>query len=480
MRCILNCLKLTNWFTAWIGLLLILFILPFPVRAKHRATSICSIFIIVNDSDRIKLKRVTVPDNHIRVFRSNPDTGIIDVILPPGPGGSGSLEDINKERLIIVSCRNGNLKVSTKLPSGKEYNRPIQAMDSLFMQDIWVNVIGPNGLTFKGRISGYQNFQADVISPLIDPFGGNIKLNSNQYIVYTETFKRQDYRKNNTGQATLEFIKGYYCVNVKLPNTNEGCLIIDLGSKTTVLTKAFLVDQTMVRRMERTVYTPDGVKRLTAVIGGATGEITHIIGSANIPQIDLIGFKIKNINAIILDTLPTVEERKIVGILGLDILSLFKNIRIYNIQQNQKPAKMQINASNDNKDAYLQIPFSFVGNIFIRGKINGKSVVFILDSGAPISILDKTSALSIGLKIDKPSGYILGLGGQRSKVWKTYIQSLQLGNRLFSDVMFNIASLQIFNSYRKYQYIGILGNSFLSQFSAFEINFEAEVLRFYK
>jgi hypothetical protein len=470
----------------WLGLvplawLVLLAVTPSAKASGQTEAEICRIFLLLKeDNGRLVVKQEPMPQGQVRVFQSNPETGIIDVVLPPGLGGSGSLEDISKGRLLVVSCRDGKLQVTTKLPDGKEYARPAQPIDVLSTYDIRLTVLGAQGLQLKGLISAYRSFAPDEIVPLMDPFGGTVKPGPNEYIVYTETTTRRVFSADLHGQTPVEFFGGHHYVRAKLPDGSIGQLVVDLGSSTTVVSRALLPQGANIGKMERTMYTPDGVKRLAAVLGGATGEVANILGSATVPLIDLGDLRLNAVEAVVLKDLPEISGRRIVGILGMDILGQAKRLSLEYPHPGRENTWLRVNPAPSEGGVALRVPFSFAEHIFVQGKINGSPVSFILDSGSPTCILDETAAKSIGLPIGEARGQATGLGVDRVALKTTTVPSLQLAGRTFNEIVFDVAPLQVFNTYRGNQNIGLLGNTFLSRFARMDVDFESHELRLYE
>jgi hypothetical protein len=60
-----------------------------PVREDK--SNPCPVFVLQRNSSSVEIEIRQVPAGSIQVFRGGKETGMIDIILPRGLGGSGSL-----------------------------------------------------------------------------------------------------------------------------------------------------------------------------------------------------------------------------------------------------------------------------------------------------------------------------------------------------------------------------------------------------
>lgn len=80
-------------------------------------------------------------------------------------------------------------------------------------------------------------------------------------------------------------------------------------------------------------------------------------------------------------------------------------------------------------NGYIAIPMRMApsGHLQCDGFIDGRAVVLVVDSGAPLSALDTEKAASLGLKITPLETHAAGLGTSTMKHGETLIGSLKLG-----------------------------------------------------
>ena len=88
--------------------------------------------------------------------------------------------------------------------SDQTYARPALSLDTLSTYHVRINAFGANGLRLNGLLSRYQTFGHDSVAPAIDPFEGAVTPGANEYVVYTETSRRQLHSADVQGQTPLE------------------------------------------------------------------------------------------------------------------------------------------------------------------------------------------------------------------------------------------------------------------------------------
>lgn len=81
-------------------------------------------------------------------------------------------------------------------------------------------------------------------------------------------------------------------------------------------------------------------------------------------------------------------------------------------------------------NGYVAIPLRLApsGHLQCDGFIDGKAVVLVVDSGAPLSAMDAEKAAALGLKITPLETHAAGLGTSTMKHGETLIGSLKLGD----------------------------------------------------
>lgn len=93
----------------------------------------------------------------------------------------------------------------------------------------------------------------------------------------------------------------------------------------------------------------------------------------------------------------------------------------------------------------LDQQISVVNNrLLIPLKVNGKSVYFLVDTGASVALVDITKTKELGFKLgNKLSSTIVGAGGQAEDVY--YVKDLEVdlnGHKIYQFVATNIDSIK--------------------------------------
>ena len=132
-----------------------------------------------------------------------------------------------------------------------------------------------------------------------------------------------------------------------------------------------------------------------------------------------------------------------------------------------------------------QLPFQKIGAIpIINGRINGKPAVFIVDTGASISILDESLADYFGFRrVSHPEAAnqnIIGLGGE-SEYREAYNYKVELGSLVVRGVIFRTNQLtaltRIIKMREKIIIAGIIGSDVLNRYRV-SIDFSNNLLSF--
>jgi hypothetical protein len=129
-----------------------------------------------------------------------------------------------------------------------------------------------------------------------------------------------------------------------------------------------------------------------------------------------------------------------------------------------------------NNKPSVSIPFEFHENlIYVPVTLQGDTKLWILDSGASMSVIDRNYAVSLGLDIQ---GTIKGYGfGDLFELGFVSIPEYQLGDIQFNSQKVYVADGLSKNSYEPAIY-GILGYDFLSRFVV-EIDYDKHIARFH-
>jgi hypothetical protein len=128
----------------------------------------------------------------------------------------------------------------------------------------------------------------------------------------------------------------------------------------------------------------------------------------------------------------------------------------------------------------IEIPFTFVNShVVVSGRIHKHPVHFILDTGAPESMLDASAAKRVELRFDETAGADgRGLDGGSVVIYDGGSATVLLADRPIPKTAFRVGALPVFQPMAVHdQNIGLLGTAFFARFSRVELDFTDRVLR---
>ncbi|MDB4292982.1 aspartyl protease family protein [Maribacter sp.] len=125
-----------------------------------------------------------------------------------------------------------------------------------------------------------------------------------------------------------------------------------------------------------------------------------------------------------------------------------------------------------------QIPFTLGenGHIIISLQINNESVSnFVLDTGASVTVIDKTIVNQLGLSLQNQSAKITGVSGVNNDVKKTHKQRVSLSDKIvLKDLEMYVSDLSGISTIK-----GLIGFDLFKEFVT-ETNFDTKTISFYK
>lgn len=433
------------------------------------------VFVLRRDDSGFKLTKVRIAEGQDVVWTLG-QAGFVDVILPPGPGGSAGIVQSISKPTTVASCRNGKLSVVTKA-MGKQFDRPAPAPEELANLDIHVSARGADGKTFAGFVRGYRTVQEDHVGVIEDPFGSAVPLQPGDCVLYTSTFPaRASGAASTTGSCPVLFTGGHHLAAARLAGGSTGEMVIDLAAGTTVVSKAALPPGAAIRPSEMVEHSPEGVKRLASEVGGATGAVMPL-GIATLDSLSLGGITFERVEVLVMEDLPLVANG-IIGIVGLDLLGRGKVISIP-YPAGGATGELKLAETGSDKPA-ATLPLAILDSrAYCKGTVNGAEVCFIVDSGSPITIVEDRVVKLAGLKPVAQEKDVRGIGSARSKLAKADGATIGLGEATLHDQAVSVGALPLFARFKGATPIGILGNETLAGFGRIEMDFEKGEFRMY-
>lgn len=456
--------------------LLILMIIPL-----YSATALCAhIFILRETIGGVEIEKVEIADGEIMNFDRE---DVITVVIPLGTGQSGDLvkRDMRSGSLTVRSA-GGELHISKQHTDGKSMAYPVVKIEDLSAYDVRVNIAGGDGFKKAFRINRYEEAEVDD-GPVIDMFAGMIPLEDGDYSITLE-ISAAEAAASVSGETTIFYEDGFLLAEGKLQDGRRGYFIVDFGASGTVIARDFLPAYIDIEEVKGLEYSDKGGREVKSTMSGAGGEVTGFLGNASPGDLIFGDVRFSGVTVRVIESMPDFGTRKIVGILGLDLMKLCDRIAFE--YPRSGPAVMMLGGRHTlaGTDAPIaEVPFYLVAkHIFLDGEVNEVPVSFLFDTGARSSILSASIAKEAGLKEadDGKKGELRGLDGNPVESSPVTAERLRLGEWLRSDVPFLAADLSVFESIGLRQGGGIIGNDFLDDYSLVEIDFERNVVFLWK
>ena len=436
------------------------------------------VFVLRQQGESVAIQKEPAPEGKTVTFPCSRETGIIDVILPVGSGGSGSMARFSDAAVVSVTNQEGVLTVSTRTGQGKTWDRPPRPLAELREQDIRVSVTGYNGAQRAFLISRYESVRDEPVGPVIDMFAGRVPMQSGDYVVCTDTYT--PLRSPRVyGQAELRHDRHIF-VRGRLPDGTEGDFVLDIGAGQSAVAREFLPDGIPIEQSGMVQYSAAGREVLKYEPGGATGKTTSVLGIAVMPEFRAGTLVFKNASMAVLPDLSTLFKRPVAGILGLDLLRHAEVISLEYGHDGVGKLVLSAEPSQTAKKSVATPMATFRSHLGIRCEVNGISTAFILDSGAPTVFLDDTAARAAHVRIDEESGRdVHGVDRGSARARQGTIAKLQCGGEMFHDLPAFVSPLPVFAPLRAHdQAVGLLGNDLFSRLSFLELDLAQNQARF--
>jgi len=441
----------------------------------------CRLFLLRDSDGQLVLDEIelTGSPRTERVFHANADTGIIDVILPVGPGGSGSMARLADDLAITAVCDAGTLTLNTHTAGGKGYARPPRSRADLAQYDVRLSVSAGDGRFANFLIERYATARRDDVGPVLDIFAGRMPVTAGDFVLFTDTFLHA-LPAALDGETPIELDR-WPIATVRLPDGRTGAFIVDIGAGTTVVSRSFLPEGTKIKKQGMVQYSSAGREVLKYAPGGATGQVQTVLGQAVLPEMQIGQIRVEQMPVDVLSQMPDFFGRPIDGIIGLDLLRQ-SSVLSFVFDPGPKPkARMHLARHRSTNDQQaIELPFTFVNShLVVNGQISNHRVYFTLDTGSPDSMLAVSAARRVGLQFDETSRKDgRGLDGGSAAVYKGRSTALLLGGRSIPDTTFHVGALPIFDRMTVHdQNVGLLGTAFFAGFARVEIDFNQRVLR---
>ncbi len=106
----------------------------------------------------------------------------------------------------------------------------------------------------------------------------------------------------------------------------------------------------------------------------------------------------------------------------------------------------------------------FGNHLFANTLIDGRRTALMIDSGCPITLIDRTSAQKLGLRVQETKRYIGGVTGIAERYGISKLATLKMGNCTFLNVPIEVANENQINLIARPHLDGLFGAHEMSKF----------------
>jgi predicted aspartyl protease len=106
----------------------------------------------------------------------------------------------------------------------------------------------------------------------------------------------------------------------------------------------------------------------------------------------------------------------------------------------------------------------FGNHLFATTLINGRRTALMIDSGCPITLLDRASAQKLGLHVEETKSYIGGVTGEAERYGLSKLTTLAMGNCTFANVPVEVANESQINLIARPHLDGLFGAHEMAKF----------------
>jgi predicted aspartyl protease len=402
---------------------------------------------VLSDTDAgLVVDAVKLEPGEQRVFQSDPSTGMIDVILPPSHGTSASLARLHEARRIVVRYVDGRLHVEAQGEDGRRHEYPSRSVEDLRGDDIRLSVTG-NGRAAAFTISGYAQVSPDA-GPVANMFAGKLpfELLDTDYVVQTETAARRRTGTRAAGSARLE-LEHWPFVEVASEG-GKGVFLVDIGAAETVVDRAFLPEDVAIEPLSMVEYSAQGRRTLKYAPNGATGPVQTVVGRASIGTIRVGDIRFDDVSVTVLERMPEFFGRPVAGIIGLDLLGQAEIVSLEYGAAGGPVLRLSPSSGRSAVSESIELPYARVqGHLVVQAACNGLPMHLVLDTGAPVPLLDQSAADTAGVtQRPEERREASGLDEGVTEVMPGRIDRLTLGGAVVVDVPCMVGPLPVFDA----------------------------------
>ena len=436
----------------------------------------CPIYVLERDSAGFSVRTEVVGDGASIALIYGSGTRFVSVLLPYSPGTAGDIVQAAKPHAVMVRCRAGSIETTVQPRGSEPRQQPAVSVAALRTWRLRVNVTGAGGSRAVFIIDPDGGITRDTIGPVMDMFRGMVPLAHGDVSITTEV-REVPPAKRVQGTAVLTVGGPWFLARVSVPGGGEGNVIVDLGASRTLLSQEMLPPGIVPRPLVSVEHGPAGRRQHAGAIEAAGGGVGGA-GRATLPALDVSGIRFDSVAVNVIPRFPELAGLRLAGVIGADLL---RHADVVRIEKLGDGGRLIMGASSRDVPA-IEAPFSFAnGLILIPARIGDTKLSLLLDTGARGTILSETAAAAASLA--RAHGEVetfRGLDGQPTEAWPASVSELRIGNGVLRDYAVHVGPLPVLANLGAGDGTGLLGQDIWNHFSALEVDWQRQVVRFFR
>lgn len=444
----------------------------------------CPVFSVRDEAEELAVVRQVVPAGEVVVWRTGGAGEPLDILLPVGPGVSGSLVARDQATLHSLGCIGGNLEHTLRLADGRQVARPPQRLADLQELEVRVSVVTDDGRRAAFLVTDWNEVGRDggpvqnLLASAVLPAG------IARAFVTTES-RRRDVAPPVRGSVELAADRHLFAWGSSGAGQG-GWFVVDTGGAQSLVTRSLLPGDAAIVPAETVEYSAAGRRSYAYSPGGATGPLQGVLGHATVARLVFGGLVFPDARVAVVDELPDLFGRPVVGILGLDLLARGRRFALELPVAGRGEGRLVLAGDDPAGLAggggdHPTLPLSLVSDhLVISASSAGATFHGILDTGAPDVLVDPAAAAALGVTGEE-MGAIPGRGvdGGSAEGRLARLPEIVLGRSRVRELAVFVADLPALAPLRlPGQHVALLGNSFLARFARVEIDLPARTARF--
>jgi predicted aspartyl protease len=451
---------------------------PATPGARPAERSGCPVLLLSRSESGIRLVLDQLAEGSTESFPLGDRSGILGVVMPTPGAAVRQTFDVRPRAgsAATAHCSAGRLGLSYRDGHGRRRHTPWVPATELRQSQLRVVTLA------EGRRESYLVREGRLVAP--DPVDAPLAAGDEEpgapagrITVTTAAWRRPV--GTVSGSIPLHRVGPYLVGWVVVPGGGTGEAILDLGATRTTLSASILSMATGARMTPAALRLPDFRRnRGPRALGGqlARADAVRLAGL----RVGEIGFRNATVN--VLDELPTLERHAFEAVVGTDLLGRADVVRIRAPRQGRAGELALLTESQARRTrgrACADVPFQEVaGLVVIPVTVSGVVAPFVLDTGSPMTLITPSLASSLGMfPVAGEPTTLSGLDGSSIRAWPDTLDGVEVGDARFGPVPASVAALPVLGRVGLPERAGLLGQPFLSELNALEVDWRAGLVR---